>query len=291
MIEICFFLAHLPLSHLSNRALWKLWFIYCTSCKCLQKPFNKDETNSSILDIVQVSNSGSGILGSSRGIRGLVSISLSSWMFRLPCPGGLGPSCTAQGPMGFACRTQGGCSHRKGLKPSNVTHTFLWKLGSLVAPDSILLHANSPTARYTPLHSLACLQQPRVTWSLLKKWLSLLQIFLFPTSTVPGAVDSDEPLGLPFLYCELFTSPFPILLTLQWVKVNSWVIIGTISWSKELWYLSGRGRRFLIWQHLPQSLDAAWTPLGRTFPACGRGDQWRTHLRAGLGSWWDGDSS
>lgn len=134
VIEIRFFLSHLPLSHLSNRALWKLWFIYCTSCKCLQKPFNKDETNSSILGIVDVSNSVSDILGSSRDIRGLVSISLSSCMFCLPCPGGLGPSRTAQGPMGFACGTQCGYSHRKGLKPSNAMNTFLWRLGSLIAP-------------------------------------------------------------------------------------------------------------------------------------------------------------
>lgn len=112
-----------------------------------------------------------------------------------------------------------------------------------------------------------------------------------PVSHQYCPVDSDEPPGLPFLCYELFTSPFPLLLTLQWVKVNSWVIIGTISWSKELWHLSGRGRRFPIWQHLPQSLDAAWTLLGGTFLASGRGDQQRAHLRAGLGSWWDGDSS
>lgn len=90
--------------------------------------------------------------------------------------------------------------------------------------------------------------------------------------------------GLAFLYCELFTSPFSLLLTLQWVKVNSWVIIGTIPWFKELCHLSGRGKRFPIWQYLPQSLDAAWTPLGGTFLAPGRGDQQRVHLRAELGS-------
>lgn len=91
----------------------------------------------------------------------------------------------------------------------------------------------------------------------------------------PWCQDFDELLGLPFLYCEVFTSPFPILLTHQWVKMNSWVILGTISWSKESWHLSGccldpsRGR--LNW-HLEgvankgRTWKLGWVPDGTGQP-------------------------
>lgn len=134
---------------------------------------------------------------------------------------------------------------------------------------SVLLHANGPIAMCTPLHSLACLQQPHATWSVPKKWLSLLQN-LFTTSTAPDAVGSDGPLGLLSLYDERFTSPRQLLM-LQWVKVSFWV--GAIASSKESWHLFGR-QRFPMWRHLPQSLEAELRNSDRsqeTFLASGRG--------------------
>lgn len=68
-----------------------------------------------------------------------------------------------------------------------------------------------------------------------------------------------------------WTIYFPLLLMLQWVKVSFWV--GAIASSKESWHLFGR-RRFSMWGHLPQSLEAKLRdsdPSQETFLASGRG--------------------
>lgn len=199
-----FFASHLFLvSHWSISALQKLWFMYCANCKCLQKRFNKDETNSSMLDILEVSNSVSDILGSWRDRRGLVSVSLSSWLWVAVCLAFLALEVEVlpkllRGPISFACRTQYGFSHKQVVKSENVGHKSLWKLGSLVAPDFC------PTAckwsHCNVVHAFAFTGVCNNHLLVRAKGMTLFQIILFPTSTVPDALCSDKPLRLPCLY-------------------------------------------------------------------------------------------
>ena len=182
-----FFPSHcMPLSHLSKSALQKLWFIYCASCKCLPKCFNNDEAKSSILEILEVSNAVSGILGRPRGRIGLISISLSwCWgvVVYLACLALVVQVLPAllRGPINFACRTQRGCFHRKVLKSSNVVTR---KLGSLVVPDFVLLRANGPAAMYSNMFATS-------TCHLVSANKKILLQILFPTGVVPDAMDSD----------------------------------------------------------------------------------------------------